>query len=315
MSKIKQIQTLLNRYRLALNSRLTSKPAVKYWEITPLDSPDLVYQQLLKSLDEKNPTCVARIGGVEAQIMLWAQNISLPCYPLGKWRTTFADTEKGATNAGIRPYTKSSYQDYGKLAFNALFDVDHLAIWRTNYEPAFINQLNHHPTLSEVEHFAPTMDFSPHWIEGLDDKQILIVSPFKDSIQQQIGNLNRVWPSRQWFTNSKFSFYRFPYLIDDECSLNWRDVYDDIAQVLKGGEYDVALFGCGGLGCPLASLAKRYGRIGFHLGGHLQLIFGIYGNRHLEQWWHQRWINSAWIRLLKHEVPESAKRVENSCYW
>ncbi|MEB3189384.1 MAG: hypothetical protein VKL42_03460, partial [Snowella sp.] len=127
--------------------------------------------------------------------------------------------------------------------------------------------------------------------------------------------IDRIWPSRSWFTNSKFSFYQFPYLIDDDSLLNWQEVYDDVASVLQTGEYDVALFGCGGLGLPLAALAKRLGKIGIHLGGHLQLIFGIFGNRHLEQWWHQRCINTAWIRPLSHEVPESAKRVENSCYW
>lgn len=313
--KHKLIVNSLSRLRQNLKSKLISKPSVRYWENNPLNSPTSVYKTILESLQNKSSICVARIGAVEAEIILWSRKVGLPCYPFGTWPITFADTKFGATNAGIKPYTRESYRDYGDLAYNSLSDVDHFGVWRTSYESVLISQLNHEVTLCEGEHFAPTMDFSPHWIDGLNDKHILIVSPFQDSIQEQIPKIDQIWPSRHWFRNSRFSFYRFPYLIDYDTLLDWREVYDDVAQVLKSGEYDVVLFGCGGLGLPLAALAKRSGITGFHLGGHLQLVFGIYGNRHLEQSWHQRCINSAWIRPLEHEVPQSAKRVENACYW
>jgi hypothetical protein len=51
------------------------------------------------------------------------------------------------------------------------------------------------------------------------------------------------------------------------------------------------------------------------LGGHLQLIFGIYGQRHLNQSWFRDQMNSYWVRPDSSEVPLSANRVEGGCYW
>lgn len=306
----------LNNFILRLKSKLTTKPSLEFWSKHPLDSPKLVYQSIINSIEKGFPTCIARVGSVEAQVILWSQNISIPCYPIGKWQTKFSDTEKGTTNAGIRPRTRQSYKIYGDLAFKAISNIDHLAVWCTDYEASLINQSNYHFTLSEVEHFAPTMqEFQPHWIDALSGKKVLVISPFQESIQNQIPKISQIWPNRKWFIDSEFTFYKFPYLIDSNCSLNWLDVYSSIAEILLTSNYEVALFGCGGLGLPLASVAKQTGKIGIHLGGHLQLIFGIYGNRHLSQEWHRRCINSAWIRPLKNEVPSTANAVENACYW
>ncbi len=82
-------------------------------------------------------------------------------------------------------------------------------------------------------------------------------------------------------------------------------VWNEMLEIVKAGDYDVALMGCGGLGLPLAAAAKTAGRVGIHLGGHLQLVFGIYGQRHLEQEWHARWINDAGVRPGADEVPKT----------
>ena len=42
-------------------------------------------------------------------------------------------------------------------------------------------------------------------------------------------------------------------------------------------DYDIALIGCGAYGFPLAAHAKRMGKQAIHMGGSLQLLFGIRG--------------------------------------
>ena len=44
-------------------------------------------------------------------------------------------------------------------------------------------------------------------------------------------------------------------------------------------DYDVCLIGCGAYGFPLAAHVKHKGKQAIHLGGTLQLLFGIKGNR------------------------------------
>ena len=311
----KSFQKSIRQWRQGLKRRLVLAPTTKFWNQTPINSPELAHKLIAERIEKHVPTCVARVGGVESEILLWSQNISIPCHPFGRWRTIFDDTWCGATNAGISPRNPSSYQRFGDLVIDSLIHVDCLAVLRITHESVLIKQLPQVPYLCDLEELAPSMEFYPHWIDALQTQRILVVSPFHDSIQQQLPKLADIWPSRKWLSNSNILLYRFPYLIDDNCQLNWWDVYDDVTHILQTWEYDIALLGCGGLGLPLAAVAKRSGKIGIQLGGQLQILFGIYGNRHLEQEWHCRCINSSWIRPLPHEVAESARRVENSCYW
>ncbi len=57
------------------------------------------------------------------------------------------------------------------------------------------------------------------------------------------------------------------------------------------------------------------GKGAVHLGGDLQLMFGILGKR----WENNERIidlrNDHWVYPSKDETPEEAIRVENGCYW
>lgn len=48
-------------------------------------------------------------------------------------------------------------------------------------------------------------------------------------------------------------------------------------------DYDIVLLGCGAYGFPLAAYAKRRGKQAIHMGGSLQLLFGIKGKRWEDQ--------------------------------
>jgi len=60
---------------------------------------------------------------------------------------------------------------------------------------------------------------------------------------------------------------------------------------------------------------KRRGKIGYHLGGATQLLFGIKGRRWDSHPVISKCYNEHWIRPLSEEIPEKAKLVEESCYW
>ena len=44
-------------------------------------------------------------------------------------------------------------------------------------------------------------------------------------------------------------------------------------------DYDVVLIGAGAFSLPLVAHAKRRGKVGIHMGGSLQILFGILGKR------------------------------------
>jgi hypothetical protein len=92
-------------------------------------------------------------------------------------------------------------------------------------------------------------------------------------------------------------------------------------------EYDVCLIGCGAYGMPLAAHVKRQGKKAVHLGGVLQLLFGIKGNRWEDPYYAvKEWgvpvgayanlVNRPyWIKPGEYGRPKNADNVEGACYW
>lgn len=91
--------------------------------------------------------------------------------------------------------------------------------------------------------------------------------------------------------------------------------------MLKNIDYDICLIGCGAYGFHLAAHAKLTGHKAVHLGGSLQLLFGIAGKR----WFdpnsnilypiYKNIKNENWTYPDMTEKPSGADKVENGCYW
>jgi hypothetical protein len=91
-------------------------------------------------------------------------------------------------------------------------------------------------------------------------------------------------------------------------------------------DYDVCLIGCGAYGFHLAAHIKRSGKKAVHLGGSLQLLFGIKGKRWedpnygVKEWGipfgsYSELINRDWVRPGDVYKPKNADKVEGACYW
>lgn len=75
-----------------------------------------------------------------------------------------------------------------------------------------------------------------------------------------------------------------------------------------------------------SSLCKKMGKQAIHLGGVLQLLFGIKGNRWenpnygVKEWGipygsYSNLINDFWIKPSDKEKPQQSDQVEGACYW
>ena len=96
----------------------------------------------------------------------------------------------------------------------------------------------------------------------------------------------------------------------------WFDALHYMEQKIDECDYDVALIGCGAYGMPLAAHCKRQGKKAVHLGGVLQMLFGILGIRwETEQDIYLKFANEYWVHPLENERPHNAEQVENACYW
>jgi hypothetical protein len=282
----------------------------KFWKDHHLNPSPEFHRRICQSIAHGHPLAVGRLGGVEASILICNEGAWL----IRKILHPFSETVYGARNAGIRPRNKTSYRAFANICRLALNNLDIQGVWRTPRE-AFCSGPCPKREFYHGEITGPDPGNHEHWLTALNGRRVLVVSPFKNTIQEQIPRLAAVWPKVTWMAGTEFQCVSFPYLIDEDCSETWWEVYNRIGAIVTRGDYDVALFGCGGLGLPFAHLAKKAGRVGIHLGGHVQLIFGIYGKRHLEQDWFKTHINEAWVRPGMGEVAKTASRVEGGCYW
>ena len=92
-------------------------------------------------------------------------------------------------------------------------------------------------------------------------------------------------------------------------------------------DYDIALIGCGAYGFPLAAHIKRSGKKAIHLGGALQLLFGIKGKRwtnptygmkslpFITENYYNNMLNDFWTSPAKTEKPLNANNVVGDCFW
>ena len=99
----------------------------------------------------------------------------------------------------------------------------------------------------------------------------------------------------------------------------WFDALDFMKKQMDQTDYDIALIGCGAYGMHLAAHAKRMGKKSFHLGGTLQLLFGIIGKRWENDpniyYSYKQLFNEHWTRPMNEEKPENSHLIEDGCYW
>ena len=112
----------------------------------------------------------------------------------------------------------------------------------------------------------------------------------------------------------------------DDRFLDWFEALEFMKNEINKQDYDICLIGAGAYGFPLAAHVKRMGKKSVHMGGALQLLFGIKGKRWedpnygVREWGiepkaYTTLINNHWVRPDETEKPETANQVEGACYW
>ena len=166
-----------------------------------------------------------------------------------------------------------------------------------------------------------------HWSRVLEGKKVLVVHPFAKDIELQYQKRallfkNNILPDFQLTT-----IRAVQSLADEKTEFNdWFEALDYMKAEIDKVDYDICLIGCGAYGFPLAAHVKKMGKIGFHYGGALQLLFGIRGKRWedpnygVKEWgipygFYTNLMNEHWIRPGNIERPKNAQLVEGACYW
>lgn len=258
------------------------------------------------------PFMISRLGSVESRL----------CYEYAfkssqYSRITFKQCHN---NAGIFPPTYQQLNTVADIYINSLSNIDVLGFWRSPGQHETVNKFCQQSILVDLIDLEPwralASDLLP-WSSLLEDKSVLVVHPFVDSISNQYLFRSSIFPGTQVLPRFKLIPIRPPVT---HCGLSdgytsWSDAFRSLEDRILSQSFDVALLGCGSYGLPLASSIKQHGGQAIHLGGSLQILFGILGRRWENDQLITSLVNSKWTRPLSSERPIGASSIDGGSYW
>lgn len=262
-------------------------------------------------LERRCPSMIARFGATEIKAVVYPL---LPRPVQGLLCNRFS--ERLRLYSGVFPSGEASLRRFATLMEEDARELDILGSWRA--EEALLR-----PQLQGVE-FVPLPALEPYlsampWSAALEGLKVLVIHPFTRTIESQYRNHRRLlFQDERILPEFKSlallqavqSIAGTPTRFED-----WFEALDWMKDQINTIDFDVALIGCGAYGFPLAAHVKRLGKIGIHLGGATQLLFGIRGKRWDDNKELARHVNEYWVRPSAEETPSQARIVENACYW
>lgn len=263
---------------------------------------DFVRQAILSG----PPLAIGKIGSLEAEAMT--------CYLHGRDYPQVL-RQQLLENVGIHPADREHLDAFCKFFLEAVDKFDILAAWGHPGETEIINRVGRR-TLVRLRSFESWRHPQP-WSSALAGKRVLVVTPFANSVLSQFRRREQIWRDQSILPPCELRTVRMPLSpgLVPPLHHDWRERYDAIIKECDQAPYDVMLVGAGGLSVPIVAHAKSSGRIGFHLGGHTQIFFGVYGKR----WDRDRLLaelqTPAWVRPSGDEAPPTVVKVEQGCYW
>jgi len=224
-------------------------------------------------------------------------------------------------NAGVFPQTEEARIDFIKEITNSLPYIDSLAWWsmfNMSFERSYIKSYSPNCELIDLQSIEPFYSGSP-WSEYLKDKNVLVISPFVDSIRKQYEKRHLIWKDQRVLPTFKsLHTIKHPHSpgIDKPSEFtSWLDMVRYFKSQMNTIDYDILLIGAGASSLPLVAHVKKNNKKAIHLGGPLQLLFGIKGGRWSNGDIGKHFYNEHWISPSADETPQKYKNIEGGCYW
>lgn len=328
ISKINLVNELIHKTIkssiIRKNSRWSSDIFLEYFEETGRVSKD---QEFLKNmLDSEKPIFIGRFGAIELATFInylqierklgGADNFSLIKYYFDMVQPNWwsiASQRSMCSNAGFFPSTPENLTKWGELMERDIHDLDVLLRW-LKIEDIIVPQNKHMNFLGYKNVEMPFLFKNPY-TEVFDNKTILVVSPFSNSIRYQYERYSKIWGSDIKFELKTLQSYNILSGNKNEGDpQTWFEALDLMKEQIEKQQFDIALIGCGAYAFHLAAHIKRLGKKAITTCGATQLYFGIYGNRWENFLKDKGILNEYWTRPFDIK-PKGFEKVENAAYW
>jgi hypothetical protein len=283
-----------------------------------------LYTCLESALAEKKGCCIGRNGSTELTTLFYFDRYRILNTQIGFNLQRYS---------GIFPPNVPVVDEWIQIYKQSLQQIDEepiVAGWFEGlapYEKVLLEDLcpkaAHIPLRSlEPYYVAPSM----RWTNLLAGKRVAVVSSFANTIASQVSRARDIWgedsesllPSTTTWVPIQTGF---PPTIakgklewPEGCS-TWKEAVDWLEQQVLVAKADVCLIGCGGLGMILGTRLKQKGIPCVVLGGAIQVLFGIKGQRWQAHSVIGKFWNDAWVWPSVSETPGGSGKIEGGCYW
>ena len=263
---------------------------------------------LKAAIFKEEPFAAVRIGAVEMGAIHNHEKILLGLKTTYKPSVVMSMKQ----NAGFFPTIDKQLTFYAKHFVKEAKKTDILGISGIHMESYMYQRYFNEANVIPYEAFEPLRG---DWIQALQGKRVLVVSPFAEDIQKQYAKRKQLFPAGVMPNFTLITVKAVQTIADatDDRYPTWFDALDAMKVDVMKHDFDIALIGAGAYGSHLAWFIKTMGRQAIQTGGATQTMFGILGKR-----WEQRqhvaqYVNEAWIRPS--EKPLGAEKVEHGAYW
>lgn len=324
--------TIMNKFLIILHTLYCTYIANDYWNINKrkdyiMRDPEEISNLLYNVLNDEKPCMIARFGGIEQTavanyLSIYSNKRSFFNCVTGKqpyWWWEKKIKKELKTNAGFFPNDAKYIEEYCRIMLEDIKQLDILLTWYGKEFYILGEKIN--IPLIDLQESEPWWQKEP-WTKALKGKRILVIHPFSELIEEQYRKRTELFSNPEILPTFSLITIKAVQSINGECEgfQTWFEALNWMKNEIDKVDYDIALIGCGAYGFCLAAHIKRKGKKAFHMGGVLQLLFGIKGARWEDPNYHPKYnytnlFNNNWIKPSKKYIPKSAKLVENACYW
>lgn len=270
--------------------------------------------RIYKWLCQEKPFFIGRLGSNELECMaeyyylLGRENKDI-CEP-------YHDNLKLVMKqgAGFFPSDDRHLDCFVKLYKNCLQETDIIwSMWLSRFENMLYRRFAPGKEITFYEDTALPYSFRKPWTKALEGKNILVIHPFEESIKTNYKSRKLLFDNQDVLPEFNLvTFKPVQSIADEEVPFNdWFEALEYMKEEISRIDFDIALIGAGAYGFPLGAYIKSIGKKAVHIGGMLQLLFGIKGRA-----WNNLGIyNRYWTSPMESEKPKGYEKVEAGRYW
>lgn len=297
---------------------------------------DMIYGLLASD----KPCMIARIGGIESNCAINYLCVNSNKPTRKKWLEYITENietpwwnnnviESLYNNAGVFPPTQQIAERFSVRFLDDIPEIDLLVCIHNTERFMPVS-----PTALKVE-FETLLPYFVErpWTRILRGKRVLVIHPFEQTILQQYKKRDLLYSDPNILPEFELITIKAVQTIAGNKSKynDWFEALQYMENQIDKIDFDIALIGCGAYGLSLAAYIKRKGKKAVHMGGSLQLLFGILGKRWAVDYpmkspWEYRpgvyvdrdyspLFNEHWQYPLEEDTPHNTQSIEGSCYW